>query len=128
MRRLLDTHTFLWYVAGASALSATARAAIDDETAAVFVSAVSALEITTKHRIGKLPEYAVIAADVEKTILERGFDPLPVTVLHAQHAGVLAGAHKDPFDRILAAQALLDGFQLVSNDKAFDAFGVRRLW
>jgi PIN domain nuclease of toxin-antitoxin system len=128
LRLLLDTHAFLWFVSGETDLSQAARAAIADEPSISFVSAASAWEITTKHRLGKLPEYAVIAANVEKTILDRGFDPLPVSVAHAQQAGALAGAHKDPFDRLLVAQALTEGLVIVSNDRELDAFGVSRLW
>lgn len=128
MRLLLDTTAFLWWLKGSSHLSAQARAAIEDAAATAFVSAATAWEITTKHRIGKLPEHAVVAADVLKTIKERGFEPLEITVTHAQHAGVLPGAHRDPFDRMLAAQALLEGLSVVSNDSSFDAFGVRRVW
>ncbi|MBL8550068.1 MAG: type II toxin-antitoxin system VapC family toxin [Hyphomonadaceae bacterium] len=128
MRLLLDTHALLWWVAGSSQLSDAAREAIGDESAHALVSAASAWEITTKFRLGKLPEYAVVAADVGKVIVERGFAPLPISVEHAQQAGALSGAHGDPFDRMLAAQALLDGLVLVSSDSAFEAFGVSRLW
>jgi len=128
VRLLLDTHAFLWWVGGSPRLSMPARNAVSDEDAQVYISAASVWEIVTKHRLGKLPEHAVIATDVAKTINERGFDSLAISLAHAQHAGALAGAHKDPFDRVLAAQALLDGLVLVSKDSEFDAFGVRRLW
>ncbi|MDX2237516.1 MAG: type II toxin-antitoxin system VapC family toxin [Hyphomonadaceae bacterium] len=125
---LLDTHAFLWFVSGSSRLSSAARNAIAAQDTQAFVSAASAWEITTKYRIGKLPEFAVIAADVPKVIVERGFMALPVSAEHGHHAGALPGAHGDPFDRMLAAQALLDRLTLVSNDAAFAAFGVRTLW
>jgi PIN domain nuclease of toxin-antitoxin system len=88
------------------------------------VSAASAWEITTKHRIGKLPNAAVVAGDVAGA----GFNELSVSMRHAQRTGGLAGHHQDPFDRMLIAQALLDDLTLVSNERAFDAYGVPRLW
>ena len=128
MRILLDTHSFLWFVAGSVDLPRRARNAISDEASEAIVSAASGWEIATKYRLGKLPDYAAVASNVDRTVLERGFQPLSVTMAHAQHAGALPGPHKDPFDRLLAAQALLEGLVLISNDKAFDAFGVRRVW
>lgn len=128
MRLLLDTHAFVWWARGDPSLSPAARAAIGDPSAEISVSAASAWEITTKHRLGKWPDIASIAADVCFAIKDNGFDPLAVSVAHARHAGALVGAHGDPFDRMLAAQALLEGFALVSKDPEFDAFGVRRLW
>ena len=94
----------------------------------VFVSAASAWEITTKHRLGKLPGAEIIAANVAARIAEEGFHELAVSVIHAQHAGALPGSHKDPFDRLLAAQAILESMLLISNDAAVDVFGVHRLW
>lgn len=128
MRLLLDTHAFLWWLGDDPALSAAADAAIADPANSVHVSAASAWEITTKHRLGKLPGAALVAADVAAQIAAEGFVALPVTVAHAQQAGALAGAHKDPFDRMLIAQALLEGMALVSNEAVFDPFGVQRLW
>lgn len=129
MRLLLDTHTFLWWVFADAKLSRRARAAIEDDTQnQVFVSAASAWEITTKHRIGKLPNAAVVAGDVAGTVAGEGFNELSVSVRHAQRAGGLAGHHQDPFDRMLIAQALLDDLTLVSNERAFDAYAVERLW
>jgi len=128
VRLLLDTHAFVWWASGNQALPPKVRGAIDDPNVEILVSAVSAWEITTKYRIGKWPEVATIAANVAHAIQENGFDPLPVSVEHGQHAGALSGTHRDPFDRILAAQSLLDGLTLASKDTQFDAFGVQRLW
>jgi PIN domain nuclease of toxin-antitoxin system len=128
MQLLLDTHTFLWWLADDPNLSAAARAAIAEPTARVHVSAASAWEITTKHRLGKLPGAAVVAADVAAEIVAEAFIELPVTVLHAQQAGALQGSHKDPFDRMLIAQVLHEGMTLVSNETVFDDYGVARLW
>ena len=128
MKLLLDTHAFLWWLTEAAPLSMPARAAIGDPGNEVFVSASTAWEITTKVRIGKLPEAASVAADLEAEVIALGFKPLAVTFAHGQAAGNLPGAHRDTFDRMLIAQALLDDMTLVSNELVFDAFGVRRLW
>jgi PIN domain nuclease of toxin-antitoxin system len=125
---LLDTHTFLWWIAGDDSLSLTARAAIQDEQNAIFVSAASTWEISTKHRIGKLPDVSSIVADLDAVIIGQGFTPLPISTRHGQAAGSLPGPHKDPFDRMLIAQAMLNNMLLVSNELPFDTYGVRRLW
>ena len=128
MRLLLDTHTLIWWLIELPRLADQARAAIADPENQVFVSAVSALEITTKHRSGKLPEAGVLASSFEAEIEAEGFFGLPISLQHAQRAGQLAFAHKDPFDRLLIAQALTEGMTLVSNERVFDATGVSRLW
>jgi PIN domain nuclease of toxin-antitoxin system len=128
LRLLLDTHALLWWGNMDRRLGNAARVAIRADENDVFVSAVSALEVTTKFRLGKLPEAAVLAADFEKEIELEGFLPLPVTVSHARLAGGLAIPHGDPFDRVLIAQSILEGMPLVSNEALFDAFGVSRLW
>jgi PIN domain nuclease of toxin-antitoxin system len=128
LRLLLDTHALIWWLAGNPSLSAAARKAVDDLGNDVFVSAVSAWEIATKHRIGKLPEAQALAADVGGAIASQGFVELPITVLHGQAAGSLPGPHRDPFDRMLIAQATLGDLVVVSNDLVFDRYGVRRLW
>jgi PIN domain nuclease of toxin-antitoxin system len=128
MRLLLDTQAFLWWLAGDEALSPAARAAIADEANGVFVSAASAWEIATKHRIGKLPGVAAVIADLDGAIADQGFEGLPIGVRHGQAAGALPGPHRDPFDRMLIAQAMLENLVLVSNEQPFDAYGVARLW
>lgn len=128
MRLLLDTRAFLWWLAGDEALSVAARAAIADENNDVFVSAASAWEISTKHRLGKLPGVAAIVAALDTTIADQNFIGLPISVLHGQVGGALPGPHRDPFDRMLIAQALVDRLVLVSNEQIFDAYGVTRLW
>ena len=128
MRLLLDTHAFLWWLAGDEALPAAARTAIADERNDVFVSAASAWEIATKHRLGKLPGVAAIIADLDGAIVGQSLIGLPISVRHGQVAGALPGPHRDPFDRMLIAQAMVDDLVLVSNEQTFDAYGVRRLW
>ncbi|MGE5151859.1 MAG: type II toxin-antitoxin system VapC family toxin [Rhodospirillaceae bacterium] len=129
MRLLLDTHAFLWWVFGDPKLSREARLALaDNEANEAVVSSASAWEITTKFRIGKLPHAAVVARDVGAAIAAEGFTELSISVGHAQSAGRLGGRHRDPFDRMLIAQALSEDLTLVSNERAFDAYGVKRLW
>ncbi|MBM3649604.1 MAG: type II toxin-antitoxin system VapC family toxin [Alphaproteobacteria bacterium] len=128
MRLLLDTHAFLWWLAGHSSLSKRARAAIDGTGPDVFVSAASAWEIATKHRLGKLPEAELVAMDIVAIIDSQRFTPLPISVEHGQTAGALPGMLRDPFDRMLIAQAMIEDLALVSNERAFDVYGVKRLW
>ena len=128
MQLLLDTHALLWWLSGDDALSAAARTAIADEDNGIFISAASILEIATKHRIGKLPGVAAIIADLDRVIADQGFIGLPINLRHGQVAGTLPGPHRDPFDRMLIAQAMLENLVLVSNEQAFDAYGVARLW
>jgi PIN domain nuclease of toxin-antitoxin system len=125
---LLDTHTFLWWLDGDPNLTARAQAAISADPTKVYVSSATAWEISTKARIGKLPDALDVAADIAGCIAREGFQALSVTVEHGQRAGALPGPIKDPFDRMLIAQAMLDGLHLVSIERSFDAYGVLRLW
>ena len=129
VKLLLDTHAFLWWVFADRKLSRAARTAIEDDAENdIFVSAASAWEIAIKYRIGKLPDARIVADDIAAAIVAEGFNQLSVSVRHAQRAGNLNGHHRDPFDRMLIAQALTEDLTLVSNEKAFDAYGVSRLW
>jgi PIN domain nuclease of toxin-antitoxin system len=109
-------------------MSKRARSEIEDNSAEVFVSAASAWEISTKHRLGKLPEAALVADDIAAAVESQRFASLPISLKHGQLAGSLPGPHTDPFDRMLMAQSLLEDLMLVSNERAFDAYGVKRLW
>ena len=128
VRMLLDTHAFLWWLDGNTRLSGAARRAIEDDANTIFVSAASAWEITTKHRIGKLAQAEAVALDMTGAIAGQGFEELAITVDDAARAGRLPGLHRDPFDRVLIAQALARGLAIVSVDRAFDGYGVHRLW
>jgi PIN domain nuclease of toxin-antitoxin system len=128
LRLLLDTHALIWWLAGDETLSRRAREAIADEANTVAVSAASAMEVATKFRIGKLPGAALLAQDFETIIAEQGFAELAISVHHARLAGEMNIAHKDPFDRLLIAQAQADDMVLVSNEALFDGFAVKRLW
>lgn len=128
MRLLLDTHAFIWWLAGSAQLSPRARRAIADEVNTVLISAASAWEIATKHRLGQLPGAETLALDIAGSIANQDFDELPVTVDDAAHAGSLPGPHRDPFDRMLIAQALARNLVLISNEEPFDRYNVHRLW
>ncbi len=125
---LLDTHALLWFLAGDESLSQPAREAIGEPENDVFVSAASVWELAVKHRLGKLPQAAPVIADLDAVLRECGFIGLPISLRHGQLGGRLPGPHRDPFDRMLIAQALADGVALVSNEKIFDAYGVARVW
>lgn len=128
LRLLLDTHALIWWLAGDEALSRRAREAIADEVNEIAVSAASAMEIATKFRIGKLPGAALLAQSFGEIIAEQGFGELPISVHHAKLAGEMNIGHKDPFDRLLIAQAQVEDMVLVSNEALFDGFAVKRLW
>ena len=128
MRLLLDTHALIWWLAGDEALSGRAREAIADEANSVAVSAASAMEVATKFRIGKLPDAALLAQNFEAIIADQGFSELPISIRHALRAGEMNITHKDPFDRLLIAQAQSEDMVLISNEALFDGFAVKRLW
>jgi PIN domain nuclease of toxin-antitoxin system len=128
MRILLDTHALLWWLSGDAQLPLQARGAIAAETNTAFVSAASAWEVATTHRIGRLPGGGPLALDFAREVRAHGFTPLAISLEHGQAAGSLAAAHLDPFDRMLTAQALDERTALVSNESLFDSFGVTRIW
>jgi len=128
LRVLLDTHTFLWWLDGDRRLPLRPRRTIADEANAILVSAASAWEISTKVRLGKLPGAGEVAANLTACITGQQFESLDITVLHAQRAGRLPGTHRDPFDRMLAAQAQIEDLPIISNDRVFDDYGVTRIW
>jgi len=128
MRLLVDTHAFIWFLSGDEKCSARARRALSDAHSTVHVSAVTAMEIVTKWRLGRLPLAQSVARDVVGAVRLAGFMPLDVTMAHAQHMGDLPMVHPDPWDRLLAAQAIVEGLQVVSNDEAFDRLGAPRYW
>jgi PIN domain nuclease of toxin-antitoxin system len=126
LRLLLDTHALMWWFEDSPMLSEPARAAIADND--VLVSAASAWEVATKFRLGKLPSAERMARAFAAEVAAEGFTPLAVTLDHAVLAGSLDIDHKDPFDRLLVAQAQLERVPLVSNERLFDGFGVERVW
>ncbi|MDB4905482.1 MAG: twitching motility protein PilT [Gemmatimonadetes bacterium] len=128
MKLLLDTHALLWWLAGdARRLSRRARAAIAEPHHVAHVSAASAWEIATKQRLGKL-DASALEGRLMQVVAEQEFEELPISIEHAERAGLLPGEHRDPFDRMLIAQAQAERLVLVSNEEVFDEFGIQRLW
>jgi PIN domain nuclease of toxin-antitoxin system len=128
MRVLVDTHAFFWWVNDDPKLSRQARAAIDDQNSEVLISVIVAWELATKARVGKWHEAIGLASDIDTVLQRNGFTPLPITMEHARVAGFLPGRHRDPFDRMLAAQAQIENVPLVTADPVFRAFGTHVLW
>jgi len=128
VRLLLDSHTLIWWVTGDSALPETARRRIAQSREAVFVSAVSAWEIAIKLSLGRLPSASDLITNFEESLGLDGFLPLPISPQHGIRAGLLPGPHKDPFDRMLIAQAQAENLAIVSNDKVFERYGIKRFW
>ncbi len=127
MSLLLDTHALIWF---ATDFDRFPPSTLDIIYASdrVLVSAASAYEMTFKANTGKLPVARRLLADLAGYLERQRFDVLPVTLAHAEAAGRLPLDHRDPFDRLLAAQALSEDLTLVSSDALLDVFGVKRLW
>lgn len=128
MRVLLDTCTLIWATLSPSALSREAQKVIADEGNTILVSAASAWEIATKVRVGKLPGAEKLESNYLDTMETAGYTLLAIDTESALRAGRLAAEHRDPFDRMIAAQALGLDIPVLSPDAAFEQFGVRRIW
>jgi PIN domain nuclease of toxin-antitoxin system len=128
MKVLLDTHVLLWWLFDDPALSQPARDAIRDPGNSVLVSAASAWEISTKHRLGKLPEAGEAVGNLPALLRSARMEALPITVEHALAAGALPGPHRDPFDRMLIAQSRLEDLPVVTADPVFGRYSARTVW
>jgi PIN domain nuclease of toxin-antitoxin system len=128
MRFLLDTHTLLWASFRKDLLSSHATQVILTPGSEILVSAASAWEIATKYRIGKLPLAGALLDGFVEKVTRAGYHLLSVSTEHALRAGLLPGEHKDPFDRMIAAQSIHENLPLLSQDSRLDVFGVRREW
>jgi PIN domain nuclease of toxin-antitoxin system len=128
VRLLLDTHTLLWWLTDDPRLPEPVRAEIANPDNAVFASAASAWEIATKQRIGKLPGVPDAASRYAELVAADGFQHLPMSHVHALRAGSWPVSHRDPFDRMLAAQSEQEGRPLVTRDPAFELFGIETHW
>lgn len=128
VRALLDTHALIWFAFDDSKLSRRARSVLLDLENEILVSATSAWELTTKVRVGKLPIASRFAVEFREKVRNLGFQELAITVEHGQRAGLLPGEHRDPFDRMLMAQAISENIPIVSNEQVFDEYHVRRIW
>ena len=128
MRLLLDTHAMYWYIAGDAQLSATARKLIQDEANEVLISPVSYWEIAIKVSLGKWKLNRTYEELIDVALIQYRFGVLPILPTHTAKVIELPFHHKDPFDRLLIAQALAENLSIVANDPALDAYGVTRLW
>jgi PIN domain nuclease of toxin-antitoxin system len=128
VKLLLDTHVFVWAAGDQERLSGPARAAIEDGRNETLVSAASAWEIATKHRLGRLPGGGRIVDGWGATLERLRASDLAVNSAHGLLAGGFTANHGDPFDRMLAAQAIIEGAQLVTTDRAMATFGAELLW
>jgi PIN domain nuclease of toxin-antitoxin system len=128
VRLLLDTHTLLWWMTDDPKLPARCADLIEDRSNEVAVSPVSAYELRFKATKGLLPGGDVLAADIARVAEDAGMAVVPLTLEHALLAGALPLHHRDPFDRLLAAQAVFDGYVILSTDAAFESLGARRSW
>jgi PIN domain nuclease of toxin-antitoxin system len=125
---LLDTHTFLWSILNDPRLSGTAANLILDPNNQLFLSAASYWELAIKISIGKYQLPGPFAADLEQQIAENDITVLPILIAHAEVVTTLPYHHRDPFDRMLIAQAIVERMPILSADPAFDAYAVTRLW
>lgn len=125
MRLLLDTHVLLWAIGSPAKLPARVASAIVDPRNLVFVSPVSTWEVAIKTSLGKLD---ASVRQILKVIERTGFEELPVRFAHTLSVATLPRKHKDPFDRLLVAQALEEGLTLVTADRAMEAYRVPLLW
>jgi PIN domain nuclease of toxin-antitoxin system len=128
MKILLDTHALLWWLFDDPKLSETAYAVIAEVGNTILVSSASAWEIATKHRLGKMPEAGDVAENLPEYLSRTQFSVLEITLPHALAAGRLPGSHKDPFDRMLIAQARLENLPIITKDPAFKDYGINLLW
>jgi PIN domain nuclease of toxin-antitoxin system len=125
---LLDTHTLLWATLSPASLSRQATAIIADGVNVILVSAASAWEIATKVRLGKLPGAETLEREFLDVMDDAGYTLLPIDAESALRAGRLTSEHRDPFDRMIAAQALASDIPILSTDSKLDSFGIRRIW
>jgi PIN domain nuclease of toxin-antitoxin system len=128
LRALFDTHALIWWFSDDSSLPPTVRGIIADTDNTLLVSAASAWELAIKYQLGKLRKVADLVSNFSGRIEQEGFELLPISAEHGIRAGLLPGRRKDPFDRMLIAQAQSEDVPILSNEAVFEAYGVRRLW
>lgn len=128
MKYLLDTHALLWWLSDDDQLSLEARDIISDRDNEIYVSAASAWEIATKFSKGRLPTASLILPDFLGIVNQEGFLELPINSTHMVRSAMLPGEHRDPFDRILAAQAIIENMALISIDEKIPSLGILTRW
>ena len=126
---LLDTHALLWVLLDPARIPAETLATVRAPDTTVYVSAASAWEVATKHRLGKLQGAAAVVSGYREHLARLRAEELPITGHHALTAGTLQWSHRDPFDRVIVAQALLESLAVVTSDVALTEFpAIRTLW
>jgi PIN domain nuclease of toxin-antitoxin system len=125
---LLDSHAPLWWWFDPDRLSTAVRELLEDPATPVLVSAASAWELSLKHHLGKLPELSGTIADLPWLLQANGFEGLPISLTHGLRADAYSQPHRDPFDRMLAAQAELDHLVLLTADPQLSTFPCQTLW
>jgi PIN domain nuclease of toxin-antitoxin system len=128
LNALLDTHTFLWFVEGSPQLSSAARHLIESSTTVNFLSVASIWEMAIKVSLGKLTLRLPFAQYVSHYLTTNGFTLLPISIEHTALVSTLPFHHRDPFDRLIVVQALVERMALISRDTALDAYGVTGVW
>jgi PIN domain nuclease of toxin-antitoxin system len=128
MRLLLDTHAFLWWIADDARLSKRARSAIASRGDECFVSVASCWEIAIKVSLKKLKLESPVDRFIPEQLAVNSFSLLPIEFAHVARVARFAFHHRDPFDRLLAAQAVIEDLTLVSADRIFPRYGAKRLW
>jgi PIN domain nuclease of toxin-antitoxin system len=128
MRVLVDTHILIWAGLAPARIGKRATTILANRSNEVYVSAASAWEIATKVRLGKLPGAEQLERDFIDSVQDAGYTLLSITAATALRAGRLPGDHRDPFDRMIAAQALAEDIPVLSNDSQLDSFGITRIW
>jgi PIN domain nuclease of toxin-antitoxin system len=128
MRLLLDTHTFLWFINDDSKLSQKARSLLTSEANILFVSTASLWEMAIKISLGKLTVGGVFEGFVTEQLSLNGMEILPINLPDLNIITTMPFHHRDPFDRLLIAQAIVEEIPIVSADEAFDTYGIERLW
>jgi len=128
VRVLLDAHALLWFLSEDDRLSGVAREVVEAEQNSIFVSLATIWEIAIKVGLGKLRLRLKLEAELEQFLVENGFALLSIEYAHVVRVARLPRRHGDPFDRLLVSQSLIENMPLVSQDSAFDAYGVKRIW
>jgi PIN domain nuclease of toxin-antitoxin system len=128
VKLLLDTHALIWFIGGDDRFSEKARTALQAQESGVLLSVASIWEMAIKMSLGKLRMRLGLEGELRGFLEENGFELLPIEYAHAAQVALLPFKHRDPFDRLLVAQALIENLTIVSHDAMLDGYGVKRLW
>lgn len=128
MKLLIDTHALIWFAENSRSLSTVAREQIESGENEIYYSVASIWEMTIKHQLGKLELKSPLDSKFRKRMLDNGIHEVRIEFEHVVQTGHLPFHHRDPFDRLLVAQAMVGGFRVVSQDAHLDAYPVKRIW